>query len=287
MQLRRVGIAVAVAVVLAGCGHAGRPGGSSAPRQPGGASGAATAKGAAPAATAEVHLVDLGNRIVRSATVDLEVGKGGLGAAISRATEVVGARRGIYVSSSTSLPPGGPASGEVTFRVPVAAFETVLRELKGLGTYRGERSSTEDVTNQYVDLKGQLTAWRAQQQVYLRLLQRARSIGDVIAVQGQLREVQSNIERLQGQLDYLGDQSAFSTIKLVLREGGAGVAPPRGRLARAWATAVGGLGVMLAAAVVVVVWAVPLALLALLLALLVRAARRLRPPAPAPGPPAA
>src|SRR5919201_4568455 len=278
MQLRRVGIAVAVAVVLAGCGHAGRPGGSSAPRQPGGASGAATAKGAGSAPTAEVHLVDLGNRIVRSATVDLEVGKGGLGAAISRATEVVGARRGIYVSSSTSLPPGGPASGEVTFRVPVAAFETVLRELKGLGTYRGERSSTEDVTTRYVDLRAQLTAWRAQERVYLRLLGRARSIGDVIAVQNQLQQVQSNIERLQGQVNHLEDQSSFSTIVLNLSEPDAGgAAQPRNRLERAWATALDGLGVMAATALVALVWLTPVAALAGLVLLLLRAARRPRP----------
>ena len=31
---------------------------------------------------------------------------------------------------------------------------------QGLGTYRGEQSSTEDVTTQYVDLNGQLAAWR-------------------------------------------------------------------------------------------------------------------------------
>ncbi len=115
-----------------------------------------------------------------------------------------------------------PASGQVTFRVPVDAFEPVLRELKGLGTYRGEQSSTEDVTNQYVDLNGQLAAWRAQERVYLRLLDRARSVTDVIAVQNQLQQVQSNIERLQGQLDHLEDQSSFSTIVLRLTEPGAG-----------------------------------------------------------------
>jgi hypothetical protein len=102
--------------------------------------------------------------------------------------------------------------------VPVDAFEAILRELKGLGTYRGERSSTEDVTTRYVDLRGQLTAWRAQERVYLRLLGRARSIGDVIAVQNQLQQVQSNIERLQGQVNHLEDQSSFSTIVLVLTE---------------------------------------------------------------------
>jgi hypothetical protein len=225
-----------------------------------------------------VRLVDLGNRIVRTATVDLEVGKGRLNETINRATEVVTRARGIYVGSSTSVPDDGPSTGQVTFRVPVDAYEPVLRELKGLGTYRGEQSSTEDVTNQYIDLNGQLAAWRAQERVFLRLLDRAKSVADVIAVQNQLQQVQSNIERLQGQVNHLEDQSSFSTIVLQLNEPGA-AGPgdkPAGRLARAWATAVNGLGVMAAAALVAVVWLVPLLALGGLVLLGLRAMRRPR-----------
>jgi Domain of unknown function (DUF4349) len=114
--------------------------------------------------------------------------------------------------------------------------------------------------------------------VYLRLLDRARSVTDVIAVQNQLQQVQSNIERLQGQLKHLEDQSSFSTIVLRLTEPGAGgPVAPQGRLARAWATAVNGLGVMAAAVLVAVVWLIPVAVLAGLVLLGVRALRRPRP----------
>ncbi len=237
------------------------------------------AKAGSTDAASQVRLVDLGNRIVRTANVDLEVGEGRLNATINQATDVVRQAKGIYVGSSTSVPSGEPASGQVTFRVPVDAFEPVLRELKGLGTYRGEKSSTEDVTNQYIDLNGQLAAWRAQERVYLRLLDRARSVTDVIAVQNQLQQVQSNIERLQGQLNYLEDQSSFSTIVLQVSEpGAAGPAEePAGRLARAWATAVNGLGVMAAAVLVAVVWVTPLLVVAGLVLLGLRALRRPRP----------
>jgi len=289
MQLRRaaVGMALVAMVVAAGCGRGGDgtgAGGGEAQVAPAADSAASAPDEAAPAgkagsseAAAQVRLVDLGNRIVRTATVDLEVGKGGLNDTVNRATDVVTRAKGIYVGSSTSLPDGDPASGQVTFRVPVAAFEPVLRELKGLGTYRGEQSSSEDVTTQYVDLNGQLAAWRAQERVYLRLLDRARSVTDVIAVQNQLQQVQSNIERLQGQLDHLEDQSSFSTIVLRLTEPGAAAGEPAGRLARAWATAVNGLGVMAAAVLVGVVWLTPLVVLAGLVLFGLRALRRPRP----------
>ena len=283
MRRRRavVGVALVAMVIVAGCSAnrdssgGGSSAGSEAPEAPAADQAmteqdrSAQAAPADPAAKAgststasQVRLVDLSNRIVRTANVDLEVGKGRLNATVNQATDVVRRAKGIYVGSSTSVPSGEPASGQVTFRVPVDAFEGVLGELKGLGTYRGERSSTEDVTNQYVDLNGQLTAWRAQERVYLRLLDRTRSIADVIAVQNQLQQVQSNIERLQGQVDHLEDQSSFSTIVLELREPGAAAGRPAGRLAGAWATAVNGLGVMAAAVLVGVIWLTPVVVLA-------------------------
>jgi hypothetical protein len=275
-------LAVVVGMTLAGCSGGQGDGGGGA-----GGSRSAVAPAAAPAASAgkeaggaaSVRLVDLGNRIVRTATVNLEVREGGIGDAISQATEVAARHKGIYVAATTSLPADGVARGQVTFRVPVEAFEAVLRDLKALGTYRGEKSSTEDVTGKYIDLKGQLTAWQAQERVYLRLLDRARSIADVIAVQNQLQQVQSNIERLQGQVDYLEDQSSFSTIVLALTEPGAAAGQPRGTFARAWEFALAGLVRMSAAALVLVVWLVPLAALGALALLVVRLARRPRPAA--------
>jgi hypothetical protein len=291
-----VGVALVAMVIVAGCSAGGGDGGGSAggeaqvaPAADQAATEQDRSAQTAPAdhagkagsadAASQVRLVDLGNRIVRTANVDLEVGKGRLNATINQATDVVRRAKGIYVGSSTSVPSGEPASGQVTFRVPVDAFEPVLRELKGLGTYRGEKSSTDDVTNQYVDLNGQLAAWRAQERVYLRLLDRARSVTDVIAVQNQLQQVQSNIERLQGQLNYLEDQSSFSTIVLQLSEpGAAGLAgEPSGRLARAWATAANGLGVMAATVLVAVVWLTPLVVVAGLVLFGLRVLRRPRP----------
>src|SRR4029453_10769448 len=89
MQLRRaaVGVALVATVVAAGCSGGGDgAGGGGGEGQVAPAADAASARDeAAPAgkagpteAAAQVRLVDLGNRIVRTATIDLEVGKGGL-----------------------------------------------------------------------------------------------------------------------------------------------------------------------------------------------------------------
>lgn len=290
MKRSRVVVAVALALaglLAAGCSAAGGDKTTSGAEAGGAAQAQTPALTPAPAAgapakasAAAVQLVDLGNRIVRKATLSLEIGQAKLNDTISRATTIVGRHQGMYVSSSTEVPDNQPAHGQVSFRVPVDAFEATLRDLKGLGRYRGEHSSSEDVTTQYIDLNGQLAAWRAQEKVYLRLIGQAKSIADVIAIQNQLQSVQSNINRLQGQVDFLRDQSSFSTIELDLAEpGAASPAVPRTRFAKAWSTAVDGLAAMSAAALVVVVWLAPLGLVALIA---LRVFHRLhRPPAAA------
>lgn len=278
------GALTVAALLVAGCGAGGgeSAGGSTDVARSNAGSGGRAASapaggGGASEAAASVQLVDLGNRIVRKATLDLEVGQAKLNDTIDRAAAIVTEHQGLYVSSSTEVPKDQPAHGQVTFRVPVDAFEGTLRDLKGLGRYRGEQSSSEDVTTQYIDLSGQLAAWRAQEKVFLRLVGEAKSIGDVISIQNQLQSVQSNINRLQGQVNFLRDQSSFSTIELDLSEPGAGGRTvPQSRFAKAWSTAVDGLGTIAAAALVLVVWLVPFGLLGLIA---MWAFRRFRPPA--------
>jgi hypothetical protein len=283
-----VGLVALAALALAGCSGGGgdQAGGvQSQPVTESGSSGPGVAKdqagagtAASPAAGAAVRLGDPNTKLVRTANVRLEVGKGRLSDTIDRASAVVTRLDGDYVGSSTTVPRGGSddvATGQVTFRVPVAAYEQALRELKGLGRYLGEESSSKDVSSEYVDLNAQLKAWKAQEATYLKLLERARSINDVIAIQNQLSEAQQNIERLQGQINYLGDQSARSTIVLDLTEPG-GAAVPKGRLARAWEVAWSGLATIGVATLVLLIWALPFALVGVGVVVVVRLLRRNR-----------
>jgi hypothetical protein len=124
MQLRRaaVGVALVAMVVVAGCDRAGEPdsaGGGSGSGEAVVEPAADQATGGAPdqaagGAAAQVRLVDLGNRVVRTASVDLEVGEGDLNKTINDATDVVLQAKGLYVGSSTSVPEGKPAGGQVT-----------------------------------------------------------------------------------------------------------------------------------------------------------------------------
>jgi hypothetical protein len=57
----------------------------------------------------------------------------------------------------------------------------------------------------------------------LALLQQAKSIGDIIAVQTQLGQITGQIEQLKGQIAYIDHNTTYSTVTVNLMEAGAPV----------------------------------------------------------------
>ncbi len=113
----------------------------------------------------------------------------------------------------------------VTIRVPSERFGEALSELRKLA-WKVQRESTsgEDVTDQYVDLEARLKAQKATEGELLALLREVRqSEGNaqekaeaILSIYQRLTEVRTQIEQLQGQMQYLEKMSAMATITLEL-----------------------------------------------------------------------
>lgn len=205
------------------------------------------AEGGAPGALGEVPMV--GPHIVKTASLDLLVGKDGFEEAFERAQLVAGKYGGFVVSSSSRGT--RVRSGELVLRVPAASFERALADLRDLGRVEGESVSGEDVSAQFVDLEARLRTWEAQEAVLLRLMDRATSVEDTLRIQRELQDVQLRIEQIRGQLRVLRDRTELATIAVSIREPGAVIRQQiaarerRPDLGEAWARAVDGfLGVV-------------------------------------------
>ena len=218
-----------------------------------------------------------GPSVIKTAEVDVMVGRGTFDDAFGDATLIAG-RYGGFVTSSTES--GSRAKrGSLTLRVPAVRFEQALADVRGLGEVRSQTISGEDVSANFVDLEARLTTWRSQEAVLLRLMDRATTIDGTLMVQRELQDVQYRIEQIRGQLRVLEDRTALSTIVVGMVERGAPpVAPPadpsRPSLARAWREAVDGFLGVLYSVVVFLGYAVPILLVAVLAWL---GWRRLRP----------
>lgn len=129
---------------------------------------------------------------------------------------IVKANKG-FISNSSVWETGDKKRGNISVRVPEDVFDIVLESIKSLGIkIIREDISTQDVTEQFIDLQAQLKNYKATEAQYLKVLNRAYTVEDILKVRKELDRVRGNIERMQGRINYLSRQIAMSTISVSL-----------------------------------------------------------------------
>jgi hypothetical protein len=158
-----------------------------------------------------------GAKIVRTASLDMQVPKADLPGVVTRVTNVATGVGGYLSQSQTSFT-GPDASAAITIRVPVDTFDTAIKQLETSPNVKVLDDSEHgvDVTAHYVNLQAQLTADNAERGSLLTVLAGANNIGDILAVHDRITGVQTEIDQIQGQLNVLADQSSFSSIAVQL-----------------------------------------------------------------------
>jgi hypothetical protein len=148
--------------------------------------------------------------IIKTGAIALQVG--GLDSALAAANQLIVGLGG-YSSGSERFGDGDSAQASVTFRVPAARWDEALTGLRGLAEkVLTERSSTQDVTSQVVDLGARITNLQATERALQAIMDRATAIKDVLTVQAELTKVRSEIEQLTAQKLHFEGQAAFSTV---------------------------------------------------------------------------
>lgn len=227
-------------------------------------------------------LPGLPSKVIKTASVEIKVSEGRFQIQFSKANVLAESLGGFVSSSHVSETSGKIASGTLTIRVPANKFQTAIARLKALGKVTAEEQSGQDVTREFVDLEARLRHAKAQEAFFLKLLDQSKTIADLVQVQQQLGNIQLQIEQLQGQLQFLKDQTDFSTITARIYEPGAKPGPVKG-LGKAWRQALDGLQSVVSGVVVAAGYVVPLALLAAIAVFAYRGIRRARRNSPKSG----
>src|SRR5262245_11540063 len=109
------------------------------------------------------------------------------------------------------------AEVHVVVRVPAQNFQATIDEIRAVGgRILHEKSSGQDVTEEYIDLEARIRTKKALEAQFLEIMKQAHRISDAMEVQTQLAEVRTEIERLEGRRRFLENQSALSTINITL-----------------------------------------------------------------------
>ncbi len=101
-------------------------------------------------------------------------------------------------------------------RVPSENFERVLEQLsaKKYGQIISRTMSSQDVTEEYMDLDIRLGNLLSQEERYRQLLDKAGEVEEILKIENELNRVRTEIERLQGRKKYLDNRINFSTITI-------------------------------------------------------------------------
>lgn len=210
-----VGAALALALALiSGLGVAGglsSIGGGLDPSYPGGKE----MGGVAPefGDTVSANRGDGASDVVRYGNLSLEVTSAD--DALARITSIVESAGG-YISSSSRSGEGENLYLSATLRVPAAEFSAVMASLRNEGELLYEDIGSYEVTMQVLDLEARLENLRASEAAFLKLLDRAQTVADVVAVQSELSRIQGDIESFEAQLSGLKDQVEMASINVSL-----------------------------------------------------------------------
>lgn len=145
---------------------------------------------------------------------------------LPQVTDLARRMEGYIVQSSAYRTYADRLAATVTLRVPAAAFAEALAALRALaGKIQSETLSGEDVTDQYVNLDSRLRALEATETELLALLAEVRqSEGNaeekaqaILSIYNQLTNVRTQIEQIQGQMNYMSQMAAMATITVELQ----------------------------------------------------------------------
>ncbi len=156
-------------------------------------------------------------RIVYTANVDLVVEE--FEDVPSRVAELAQQCGGYVASSNLQGQLGSPRRGSWTIRVPVERYSDLLSKARELGELRSLASKSQDVSEEYYDIEARILNKQKTEARLVALLEEATgNLEQVLEVEQKLDGVREEIERMQGRLRVLADQTSLATVTVTVEQ---------------------------------------------------------------------
>lgn len=181
------------------------------------AAGASAQREEAPAAAPlGTVLQDSKRKIIMSYTLGLEVKS--LSEALESLAKLAESNGGyVYESTRTSYD-RSTYVGTIGIRVPVGKTSSVLGAIRSMGHVESERSTADDITDDYVDMEARLKNAQASEARLKEMYHRAGTVKDVLEVEKELTRVRGDIEAFMTKKRNWDILVEMVTIEVNLRE---------------------------------------------------------------------
>jgi len=168
----------------------------------------------APGAPLAEYVAPSAAMIIKNAEMELVVRDTDI--ALSQIT-MMASDDGGYVLSSQTWYADGYKNATLELGVPSASFEKALNTLRDMAVQvTKENTSGQDVSAEYTDLQSKLTNLEATAARVRDFLKNAQTVEDSLRINGQLSDLEGQIEQVKGKMNYYQGRSAVSTITVTL-----------------------------------------------------------------------
>jgi hypothetical protein len=126
-----------------------------------------------------------------------------------------------YVSNVQTWRQNEQLAGSVTVRIPVIYFDQARERIKEMAIeLEGENVSSQDVTEEYVDLEARLKNLEVAEEELLELLASAqethKDAESILEIYREITNVRQQIEQLKGRMQYLENAADLATLTISL-----------------------------------------------------------------------
>jgi len=106
-------------------------------------------------------------------------------------------------------------SRSVNIRIPNENFDAFITDIsKGVSYFDRKDITSQDVTEEYIDVASRIKTKKVLEERYLELLKKATKVSEMLEIEGQLSEIREEIEAKEGRLQYLKNKVAMSTLDI-------------------------------------------------------------------------
>jgi Domain of unknown function (DUF4349) len=124
-----------------------------------------------------------------------------------------------YVASEAEYNAEDRNSTTLVIRVPAANFDSLLAAASlGIAHFDRKDIQVMDVTAEYVDIEARLKTKKDLELRYMELLKKANTVTEMLEIEREMGDLRSDIESIEGRLNVMKNQVAFSTLTVTIYE---------------------------------------------------------------------
>jgi len=148
--------------------------------------------------------------IIRNASIDIEVND--MNTATDSVNELVSNNLGFVMSISSR----DETLTRISLKVPEPKLDDFIASLGGIGKVISQSISSKDVTEEIIDIEARVKNLHVLRNRYRELLQSAETVTEIVGIEKELADIQSELDRIEGRRKSLMGQVEMSEVNISL-----------------------------------------------------------------------